>query len=45
LPDTVGRRENEADAEGRDEQELRPAMFPGLVIPLARLWKPRTPGE
>jgi Uma2 family endonuclease len=26
------------DQSGKDEAELRPSMFPGLLIPLARLW-------
>jgi Uma2 family endonuclease len=26
------------DAEGRDRDEVRPGLFPGLAIPLARLW-------
>jgi len=26
------------DQSGKDDAELRPAMFPGLVIPLAKIW-------
>lgn len=27
------------DAAGRDDEQVRPSAFPGLVIPLGRLWK------
>ena len=27
------------DASGRDNDEVRPSMFPGLVIPLAEVWE------
>jgi Uma2 family endonuclease len=27
------------DAEGRGEEEVRPSLFPGLVIPLAEVWE------
>jgi Uma2 family endonuclease len=30
--------EYRTDQSGRDKDELRPAMFPGLVIPMAKLW-------
>jgi Uma2 family endonuclease len=26
------------DQRGQNDDELRPSLFPGLVIPLARLW-------
>jgi len=29
------------DTEGRDQDQLRPSAFPGLVIPLEQLWKRR----
>jgi Uma2 family endonuclease len=32
-----------ADCLGAGEAELRPAMFPGLVLPLARVWGASTP--
>ena len=32
-------KEYRIDQEGRDADELKPAIFPGLVIPLDALWR------